>query len=190
MRTACKPKNKFIIIFKPYLREIKSFRGCIPTKEDTDELEDGRVAFAMLMILHHQTRSRRGMDYHNNQHAVVYHQRLPPYFPPPPATLHLHPRPSPHQYYLSHALAHYSTVYYYYLLVIFSSRLDSDYNYLSHAYILYNYSSTKGLHPTLEAEMYLVGNQPLVVCFPKVCVGPHLGGRSVKIGLAVSSPVD
>ena len=73
------------------------------------------------------------MDYHNNQHAAVYHQRLPPYFSPP-----LQPRPSPHQYHLFHDSAHYSTVYYYYLLFIFTltfSRLDSDYNYLSHAYI-------------------------------------------------------
>ena len=57
----------------------------------------------------------------------------------PLPTLHLYPRSSPHHYHLFHDSAHYFTVYYYYLLFIFTllfpPRLDSDYDYLLHAYI-------------------------------------------------------
>ena len=90
-----------------------------------------------LTILHHQTRSRRDMDYHNNQHAVVYHQRLPPYFPSP----HTTPIPSslspslpsfPRLSSLLHCLLLLFVIYFH---IIFSPRLDSDHNYRLHAYI-------------------------------------------------------
>ena len=82
------------------------------------------LCHSQLTILHHQTRSRKDMDYHNNQHAVVYHQRLPPYFPSP----HTTPIPSSLSPSLPSfpRLAHYFTVYYYYLLFIFTLLFSPD----------------------------------------------------------------